>query len=220
MSRLIFILGETGTGKSASLEDVDPSATYLINCVGKDLPFRKWKDKWSSEKKNYYSTTNWADIVKVMQGISEKRPDIKNIVIDDFQYVMSFEYLHQLEGDVWDVFRGIGGHVFTILNTARNLREDLNVFIFSHSETIMTDGMQKTKIKTVGKMVDEKITPEGLATIVLYTGVQPGQGGQNEHYFVTQNDGINTAKSPKGMFESQRIPNDLSKVIEAINDYY
>lgn len=220
MSRLIFVLGDTGTGKSASLENVDPESSFIINCVGKDLPFRKWKDKWNPEKKNYYSTTNWENILKTLTGINTKRPDIKNIIIDDFQYVMSFEYLNNLDGDVWDVFRGIGGHVFHILNTARNLRDDLNVFILSHSETIMTDGITKTKIKTVGKMVDEKITPEGLATIVLYTKVAPNGQGGSDYFFLTQNDGTTTAKSPKGMFEENRIPNDLSKVIEAINDYY
>lgn len=220
MSRLTFILGETGTGKSASLRNVKGEECYLINCVSKDLPFRKWSDKFNAKRKNYYETTKPKDIIKIMDGIDEKRPEIKNIIIDDFQYVMSFEYLTQLDGDVWDVFRGIGGHVFDILNKARSMRSDLNVFIMSHSETIMTDGLQKTKIKTVGKMVDEKITPEGLATIVLYTGVDPVAKGDNNYYFITQNDGKTTAKSPMGMFEESRIDNDLQFVIDAINDYY
>lgn len=227
MSRLIFVLGETGTGKSASLENVDPESSFLINCVGKDLPFRKWSEKWNSKKGNYHQTSTWATgelrnpgIIDTMKIINAKKPHVKNIIIDDFQYVMSFEYLNQLDGDVWEVFRGIGGHVFQILNTARNLRNDLNIFILSHSETIITEGIQKTKIKTVGKMVDEKITPEGLATIVLYTKVQAVPHGDNNHYFLTQNDGTNTAKSPKGMFENSQIPNDLNAVIEAINNYY
>lgn len=220
MSRLNFIIGETGTGKSAALENVDHNSSFLINCIGKDLPFRKWSNKWNRKNKNYMETTDWEKIVKTLKYIDKKMPHVKNIFLDDFQYVMSFEYLNNLEGDVWDVFRGIGGHVFQILNTARSLRNDLNIFILSHSETIATDSLNKKKIKTVGKMVDEKITPEGMATMVLYTGVTPKPEGGLDHYFVTQNDGTTTAKSPKGMFDDIRIDNDLSLVIEAIDNYY
>lgn len=221
MSRLNFILGETGTGKSRSLLNVDENSSYLINCVSKDLPFRKWTDKFNPEKKNYYETTSPMEIVQILKGISEKRPEIKNIFIDDYQYVLSFEYLSNIEEDVWDTFRSIGGHAFQVLNTARTLRKDLNVFILSHSETMIDEGVQKTRIKLTGKMVHEKITPEGLATMVLYTKVVPNaaEGGSN-YFFITQNDGTTTAKSPEGMFDDIRIENDLQKVIEAIDNYY
>lgn len=221
MSRLNFILGETGTGKSRSLLNVDGQSSYLINCVSKDLPFRKWREKFNEEKKNYFETTHPGQIIGILEGIDKKRPEIKNIFIDDFQYVMSFEYLQNLDSDVWDTFRNIGGHAFQILNKARTLRKDLNVFILSHSETIVDNGVHKTKIKTVGKMVDEKITPEGLATMVLYTKVVPNSAaGTSDYFFITQNDGTTTAKSPEGMFEETRIENDLNAVIQAIDDYY
>lgn len=220
MSRLSIILGETGSGKSAALVDAPHESSFLINAVGKDLPFRKWSEKWNRENKNYMVTVEWDKIIQALTYINEHVPRIKNVFIDDFQYVMSFEYLRNTEGDVWDVFRGIGSHTFQILNTARSLRNDLNVFILSHSETIVTEGMQHTKMKTVGKMVDEKLSPEGLATIVLYAGVQINAEGNNDHYFLTQNNGINTAKTPMGMFETARIPNSMKFVIDAIDNYY
>lgn len=224
MSRLIFVIGETGTGKSYSLKNMNPKDTLILNCIGKDMPFRQWSQKWGWEegrKYNYYATTNWEKIVQLMMWASEKRPSIKNIVIDDFQYVMSFEYLQNLEKDVWETFRNIGGHVFQIVNTARNLRKDLNVFILTHSETIAEAGLVKKKAKTVGKMTDEKITLEGLATVVLYTEVTPDpETGRMRYQFVTQNDGSSTAKSPEDMFPHERIPNDLSLVIKNINEYF
>lgn len=219
MSRLIFIVGDSGTGKSYSLKTLDPQSSFVINCVGKDMPWRKWSDTWSREKKNHSVTTNWETIVKTMLWIDKKAPHIKNIVIDDFQYVMSFEYLQHLEKDVWETFRNIGGHVFQIVNTARSLRRDLNIIILTHSETQPETG--RRKVKTVGKMTDEKITLEGLATIVLFTSVEPNpETGQVQYLFETQNDGSTTAKSPEGMFKTKKVPNDLGQVVKTITEYF
>jgi hypothetical protein len=221
MARIIFIIGETGTGKSRSMLNMDEKSTILMNCVGKDLPFRKGRSRWNAENKNYIETTTPATIIKSLQVIDKKRSDIKDVVIDDFQYVMSFEYLSQLNADVWEVFRNIGGNVHKIMTTIRAMRKDLNVFILSHSETYLSEGFRKSKIKTVGKMTDEKITLEGLATVVIYTGVDPNPAeGKQDYFFITQNDGSTTAKSPEGMFEEVQIPNDMKLVSDAIRDYF
>jgi hypothetical protein len=221
MARIVFVIGETGTGKTRSLLNMNEKTTVLINCVGKDLPFRKGSSRWNTEHKNYIETTNPATIIKSLDTINKKRPEITDIVIDDFQYVMSFEYLSQLNADIWEVFRNIGGNVHKIMSTIRGMRKELTVFILSHSDTYMSEGFRKSKIKTVGKMTDEKITLEGLATVVIYTGVDPNPAeGTQEYFFVTQNDGSTTAKSPEGMFESVIIPNDLKLVSDAIRDYF
>ena len=224
MSEIIAVVGQTGTGKSTSIESLDPKETVVINVVGKPLPFRGWKQKYvsfTSEGGNFYVSNDSAKIVKALEHISQKRPDIKIIVIDDFQYLMSSEFMNRSAEQGWQKFTDIGRHAWDVINTAKSLREDLKVFILSHDEVMADTYPPKRKIKTIGKMLDEKVTLEGLFTVVLFTDVvKDQQSGLLDYRFITQNDGSTTSKSPKGMFEELTIPNDLSLVVKKINEYY
>ena len=137
---------------------------------------------------------------------------IKTIIVDDFQYVLSDEYMRKATEKGFDKFTIMAQNYYNILKIAQNMREDLNIIFLSHSET-KDDGT--TKVKTIGKLLDDKITIEGLFTIVLNTKVEDGS-----YYFETQNNGFNTSKSPKGMFEEFKIPNDLKYVVDKVNEYY
>lgn len=221
MSEIIAVVGQTGTGKSTAVEMLNPKETAIINIVGKPLPFRGWKAKYNSQNRNYFVSVSAKDIVSALIKINDTRPEIKTIVIDDFQYLMSTEFMNRSDEEGWKKFTDIARHAWDVINTGRNLREDLKVFVLSHDEIIMENYTPKRKIKTIGKMLDDKVTLEGLFTIVLFTDISKDQNTNELKYsFITQNDGTTTAKSPKGMFKDFMIPNDLSYVIKCIDEYY
>jgi hypothetical protein len=224
MSELIAVVGQTGTGKSTSIETLDPKETVVINIVGKPLPFKGWKKNYIPMTKqggNFYVSTDSSKIVEVLNIISKDRPEIKIVVIDDFQYLMSAEFMNRSAEQGWQKFTDIGRHAWDVLNTGKSLREDLKVFVLSHDETITESYPPRRKIKTIGKMLDEKVTLEGLFTIVLFTDVNKDQeSGLLKYRFITQNDGTTTSKSPKDMFADLLIPNDLSLVVKGIDAYY
>lgn len=224
MSEIIAVVGQTGTGKSTSIKNLDPKETVIIGIIEKQLPFRGWKKNFTTgiqQGGNLLVSHDSAQIVKVLKYVSESRPEIKQVVIDDFQYIMSTEFMNRAAETGWQKFTDIAKHVWDVISTAKSLREDLKVFILSHDEIITENFAPKRKIKTIGKLLDDKITLEGLFTIVLFTDVQKNKDKDGlEYSFITQNDGTTTAKSPDGMFETLNVPNDLAALISKINAYY
>ena len=227
MSELIGVIGESGTGKSTSCRTLDPKTTAIINCINKPLPFRGWKKNYTpfnTEKKtgNYYSSDVTANILKFMKYISDNRPEIKNLVIDDWQYTMSNEFMRRSNEKGFDKFTDIGKNAWSTLNAGKSLRDDLKVFIITHSETIPGEFGARPiiKIKTIGKLLDDKINPAGLFTILLFTDVHSKDNGEVEYRLVTNNDGNYPAKSPMEMFEKTYIPNDLGVVGTTVDEYY
>ena len=224
MSEIIAVVGQTGTGKSTSVESLDAKETVIIGIIEKPLPFRGWKQKYTSgiqQGGNFLVSHDSAQIVKVLNYISENRQEIKQIVIDDFQYIMSTEFMNRAQETGWQKFTDIAKHVWDVINAAKGLREDLKVVFLTHDEIITENFQPKRKIKTIGKLLDDKVTLEGLFTVVLFTDVQKNKEKNGlEYTFITQNDGTTTAKSPRGMFATFNIPNDLGKVITEINSYY
>lgn len=211
MSTTCLILGESGTGKSAALRKLDPVATLLIQAVKKPLPFKA--PGWSYFDKETNPTGNIfvADTRERIVGLMEKTQR-KCIVIDDFQYVMANEYMRRTAETGYSKFTDIAKNAWLIFNAANDLPADVRVYFLSHTAT---DDNGLTRLKTIGKMLDEKITVEGLFTIVLRTGVQDQQ-----YTFSTRNNGSDTVKSPIGLFDSERIDNDLEAVDVAICRYY
>lgn len=217
MSNLIIIVGESGAGKSSSIRSLNHKETFLINVLDKPLPFKGYKSKYLRAKEdnaftaNYNSTDKTEDILKIINFIDKRRPDIKTIIIDDFQYVMCNEFMQKALERGFDKFSEIAKHAHSILMALSKLREDLTCFILTHSD-MKDDGIYR--VKTIGKILDEKIVIEGMCTIVLHAVVNDGK-----HEFLTQFDGRRIAKSPIGMFENKSIPNDLSLVLEKIKAY-
>jgi hypothetical protein len=225
MGQGILIIAESGTGKSTSIEKLDPKETFIINIANKPLPFRGWRKNytiWSKDNPagNMYDKASPANIEAALRYISEKRPEIKTIIIDDFQYMSSFEFFERVDEKGYEKFTQIGAHLARIARLPKDLREDLMIFILTHAEeSTDMDGKKKFKAKTIGKMVDEKLTLEGLFSIVLFGKVKKDKDGNIRYVFETSNNGENTCKSPRGMFESFEIANDLQLVKEAITAY-
>lgn len=225
MASGVLIIAESGAGKSTSIENLDPKETFIINIANKDLPFRGWKKKysvWSKENMagNMYDKASPQNIEAAIRYVAEKRPEVKNLVIDDFQYMSSFEFFERVDEKGYEKFTQIGAHLARIARMPKDLRSDLTVFFLTHAEeSTDMEGKKKFKAKTIGKMVDEKLTLEGLFSIVLFGKVKKDKDGNIRYVFETSNNGENTCKSPKGMFADFEIANDLAFVKQAIADY-
>lgn len=227
MSKSILIIGESGSGKSTSIEQLNPKETFIIRVTDKDLPFKGWKSKYvpfvydevkATSTGNIYTSSNAQSICKILKHISDTRKEIKDIVIDDSQYIMSFEFMAKAKETGFAKFTDIAKSMFDVVSITSKLREDLFVFMLAHSETIQDfEGSSKTQIKTIGKLLNDKITIEGLFTIVLLTNVEVNKD-DIIYQFITNTDGKTTAKSPKGMFD-KKMPNNLALVKSKIIEY-
>lgn len=211
MSIATIILGESGTGKSTSLRNLDPAHTLLIQSIKKPLPF---KSSWKSiaDGGNILVSDKSAAIVAAMQ---KTHRDV--IVIDDFQYVMANEFMRRVTDNeqgnsAFAKYNEIARSAWDIFMAASSLPGNKRVYFLSHSQS---DESGHTKIKTIGKLLDEKIVLEGLVTIVLRTVVQNGN-----YLFATRNNGNDTVKTPLGLFDDELIENDLATVDAAIFNYY
>jgi len=212
MSNLIVILGESGTGKSTSIRNLDPSETYIINVLSKPLPIKGYKNKYSSEKKNFFETDDYDLIIKCIKGVNEKRLDVKTIIIDDFSFLMNNEFMKNCQKKGYDKFTDMALNVFSILEVCKSLRPDLLCYIMCHTEK---DHAGIIKPKTVGKMTGDYVGISERVSVVLHTQVIDGK-----YKFLTQNDGVCVAKSPLGMFDDMLIDNDLAQIRNAIESYY
>lgn len=207
MSIATLILGESGTGKSTSLRNMDPAHTLLIQAIHKPLPFRSGDWKPVKDGGNIYVSDLSANIIGAMRKTSR---DV--VVIDDWQYILANEYMRRTDETGYQKFTDIGKHAWDILVAAAGLAPNKRVYIMAHTQT---DEQGKSRVKTIGKMLDDKITPEGMFSIVLNTVVQNGN-----YLFATRNNGSNTTKSPLGLFDDELIDNDLAVVDSSIINYY
>lgn len=203
MAQKIMIMGESGTGKSASLRNFSPEEVAIVNPVGKPLPFRG----------KFETLDNVTDAGEIRDWMNDQvRGGKKVIVVDDFQYILSIPYMNRIKEAGWDKWNDFGDNYFGIIDVCAELPDDVCVYYLTHSETL-DSGI--TTIKLIGKLLREKITIEGLFTIVLRTQVSDGK-----YYFLTQNSGKDTVKSPIGMFPTYAIENDLKYVDEKVRNYY
>ena len=219
-SKLIGIVGATGTGKSTSIKHLNPKETCIINTAKKELPFKGAEKLYNSENKNYKEIDEITQITNFLKTISEKYTHIKNIVIEDSNYMMAFRMAEKANEVGFTKFTVMAKDMVDLFREARRLRDDLKVFYFSHPETIEDSGeIVGYKMKTSGKALDNQIVLEGLFTICLYTHVEETKEGAN-YYFVTNRYKKYPAKSPDGMFSEIKIPNNLQTVADTIDEYY
>ena len=157
-----------------------------------------------------------------MIAVNLHRPEIKTIVVDDWQYMSSFEFFNPavMQEKGYDKFTRIGGNLARVAMLPKGFREDLlSVFLTHAEESVDLEGVRRLKAKTIGKMVDEKLTIEGLFAIVLFAKARRNKEGEMRFVFETRTNGSNTCKSPRGMFSSLEIPNDMQYVKDCIAAY-
>lgn len=221
----VLILAASGCGKSTSIMSLDPKETFIINVANKPLPFKGWKAKytnWSKENPmgNLYASDVAKNITDCMDYVNSRRPEIKNLIVDDLFYVMATENFAKMNDKGYDKFVSMGVNFSNILTKPKSFREDLFVFYLTHPD-ISTDefGNKVIKTKTVGKLVDNQLMVEGLFDKVLFARPRKSKEKGLEYGFETRTDGYTPTKTPMGMFEEDFIPNDLQLVRDAILEY-
>lgn len=199
----VLIQGESGTGKTFSMKNMNPDTTAIVSPEKTRLPFR-------NQFKMLYGETDSDKIIKFIdECVGEGK---KSIIIDDFQYILAIPYMHRIKETGWEKYNDFGANYFDIIDHCKVLPDDVIVYFLTHTETL-EDGVTRTKL--IGKLLREKITIEGMFTIVLKTVVSEGK-----YYFATQNSGKDTVKTPFEMFDTYAINNDLAYVDDKIRSYY
>lgn len=234
----ILVLAKSGFGKSTSigkipeynLEGLNPEETFVISATSKSLPFRKSGEIYkivekgqppTKENGNRFVTNIGEEVARVISYILDNRKEIKNIVIDDMNYIMQDMYMQQALKTGFDVFKKIGKAMDEVFS-AMERTSTVNIICLAHFEEYKdtSDDTVSYRFKTVGKMVQDYITPEGKFDIVLYGKQSIGDDKKVVKQFVTNFDGQYPSKSPVGMFEDMYIPNDLGLVVQKVNEYY
>ena len=228
MAKVIGIMGESGSGKTTSMRNLDPATTFYIDCDGKGLSWRGWKSRYKAPQ-NYFSTDypemveRMMDFVdgkernaegKLVESKNKKGLDFKVLVIDTMNGIMIGQEMRDMSKKGYDKWNDLATYIWSILTRALKLRDDLTVILVFHSETVSDDnGYVETHIKTSGRKLRKMVPESKLTTVLLSEYTQDG-----EYVFRTRKPGT-TAKAPLGAFESDIIPNDITEVIKALEEF-
>ena len=219
-----MLLGKSGTGKSTSIKTLNPDETVIVNVLGKKLPFKGSSALYSTEKKNLFRIDDYQQMISLLQAC-DKQPTVKNIILDDFIYVMRKEYFKRAKESGYAKYTELAQHFQQIISTCEAMREDINVFMILHSEDVQSE---KTtigyKVSTIGQLLDSQYNPIEVVPMVLYSSIKFDEKGNPTYGFythATKEGGVEIpAKTPAEMFTEDFIPNDLGVVVKAMNEYY
>ena len=228
MSKNVLIIAPSGAGKTSSVRTLESKETFLFNALKKDLPWKGSAKQYTYLKKgedgeftgNMYATSDSKVVEKFLDYINTDMLHIKNVIIDDNTFLTALE-LHRRKSEGWDRFDIILDNFLKLVEKSKNLREDLTVFFMHHVKT-EGDGLLEEKSMSAmsyGKALDQKMgSMEAHFTVVL-RAAKESDGNTIDYVFYTR-DAHSTVKTPIGMFETEKIPNDLKMVKDAINCYY
>lgn len=230
MANKILVLGQPGTGKTSAARNLDPKETFIVCPDEKALPFKGWKNNYKTtykedgkldlEKTNFYRTTSPQVVRSLVKAISDTKPEIKVIVIDTITSLMISELMKRIGEKGFEKFNDFAYDTYSIIKMIDGLRDDLTVIVLAHvEENYDSEGSLRVSFMVPGgKLLKEKIKVESMFTTVLFTEVEM-KDNEPHYYFLTQNNGKNSCKSPDGMFEELRIDNDFKFVLDKIKQY-
>lgn len=226
MSNVICLAGLSNTGKSTSLKYLEPSETFIVSCTNKQLQipgFRKKYIKVSIEDNklvgNWLISNDYARIAKILKVVSQSRPDIKTVVIDDLNYLLSNEIMSSAEEKGFEKFTRQAKNYYDIINNAQNLRDDLTVVMISHIINDGTDMEPFWKLYTSGKMLDKTVNLDGLFSYIIYTDKYVDENDEVQYRFMTRTNGNDTCRSVAGCFADKYIEPNMKLVIDTINKF-
>ena len=227
MSNIICLAGLSNSGKSTSLKYLDPKSTFIISCTNKQLQIPGFRKKYPkakiADKKlvgNWFINNNYANITKMLQLISKTREDIKVVVLDDANYLLSNETFRNANIKGYDKFIALAKNYYDLIESCMNLREDLTVIFISHIENCGTDIDPSYRLWTTGKMLTNAIYLDGLFSYIIYAERYVDDGTNEVHYrFKTRTDGNDTCRSVAGCFIDKYIEPNMKLVIDTINKF-
>lgn len=227
MSNLICLAGQSNTGKSTSLRTLDPKSTFIISCTNKQLQIPGFRKKYTKveikDKKlvgNWYVSNNYAQIGKVLSAVSNTRPEIKVVVLDDINYLLSNETFENALDKGYTKFSVMAKNYYDLLADCQLLRDDLTVVVITHTENYGTDMDPQYRMWTTGKMLTQQINLDGMFSYIIYSDRYIDDTDDEVHYrFKTRTDGNDTCRSVAGCFTEKYIEPDMKAVIDRINEF-
>ena len=205
-----MIIGTSGSGKTTSLEKLDPKQTFYIDADGKGLSWKGWRKQYNKENRNYFQCDAPEQIFSLMQTIDEKQKQIKFLVIDTLNGCMVADEMRRSKEKAYDKWVDLAQSVYNIVDYSNKMRDDLTVILIGHTQT-SDDGF--TCMLTNGRKLN-KICLESKMTTVLLSRIN-----ENGEYVFETRARNSTAKTPRGAFDVDEIPNDITLVIDALKDF-
>jgi hypothetical protein len=214
MSKSILIMGESGSGKTTSMRNLNPQETFYIDCDKKGLSWKGWKEQYNVENKNYMATSDVSQIMRLLSKISNEQPQIKVVVIDTLNAIMIDDEFSRMKEKGYDKWQELAYSIYGIINMSNVLRKDLTCILVMHSQTERDEntGEKFTRAKTSGRKLDKIVVESKLTTVLLAKCID------GKYIFETKNNN-STVKAPLGAFEEERIDNYIVKVLEALKDF-
>lgn len=214
MSKSILIMGESGSGKTTSMRNLNPKETFYIDCDKKGLSWKGWKDQYNAENKNYIATSDVSTIMALLNKISNEQPQIKVVVIDTLNAIMIDDEFSRMKEKGYDKWQELAYSIYGIINMCNVLRKDLTCILVMHSQTERDEntGEKFTRAKTSGRKLDKIVVESKLTTVLLAKCID------GKYIFETKNNN-STVKAPLGAFEEDKIENDIVKVLEALREF-
>lgn len=227
MANTICLAGLSNSGKSTSMRYLDPESTFIVSCTNKQLQIPGFRKKYPKvsivDNKltgNWLVSSSYSQIEKVLAAVSKTRPEIKTIVIDDMNYLLSAETFSNALVKGYEKFAVLAKNYYDLIEHCQGLREDLMVVFISHVENYGTDIDPMYRIWTTGKMLTSQINLDGLFSYILYSErVVDDTSGEVIYRFKTRTDGNDTCRSVQGCFEEKYIEPNLKYVVDTINKF-
>lgn len=227
MSNIICLAGLSNSGKSTSLKYLEPESTFIVSCTNKQLQIpgfrKKYKKVTTNEGKlvgNWYINNNYDNIKKMLNIVSKTRPEVKVIVLDDANYLLSNETFQNALTKGYEKFTILAKNYYDLIEYCMNLRDDLTVVFVTHIENFGTDIDPEYRMWTTGKMLTNAINLDGLFSYIIYSERYVSDTDDEVKYrFKTRTDGNDTCRSVSGCFEDKYIEPDMKYVIDTINKF-
>ena len=215
MARVIGVMGESGSGKTTAMRNLDPKTTFYIDCDKKGLSWKGWRNQYNEKMKNYFRTNMVGTVATLLDKINKQdnMKHIKVVVIDTLNGLMVADEMRRSKEKGFDKWVDLAQCIWDLVDNSLEMRENLTIIFVCHSQTQKEDdGYTFTRIKTSGKKLD-KLSIESKLTTVLHAVCE---GGEYKFWVHANNS---TAKTPLGAFEDDEIENDIVKVLEVLKDY-
>lgn len=222
MAKVLCVMGESGSGKTTSLRNLDPAKTLYIDCDGKGLSWRGWRNQYNEEKKNYFRASKKEQVRKMLAKVGDDLlrsaeptglEHISVIVVDTLNAIMIDDEFSRMNEKNFDKWMDLAASVYGMVNEAAGYREDLTIVFLAHSQTDRDEsGFLFTRIKTSGRKLDKIVLESKFTTVLLAKCV-------NGQYVFETHANNSTAKTPYGMYEEAAIPNDLAEVLKKMEEY-